>query len=261
MEHSPDNAGFPGQKAGVSSSSDNGMPSTHPVGRSGDTLIGNPWEPATAPGRQDLGEPSAGTPDSGGNGRRRGRIGELGPAWISAIAAVIVALTGAGFFAGRVSAPASSANQPNKISATTVPTAAPVSAGATASPSGAAATAGNGTLLGSYGFQLTNGYNAPLGPTAPTQSQIAAGGAYDVGYNGDLYAGSNEKMISLPAGTTPTYSACTTGTVFEDNASPAQGTSFCIIETSGRVAGVTVTSMGSSQSYATLQVTVWKYVP
>jgi hypothetical protein len=68
-------------------------------------------------------------------------------------------------------------------------------------------------------------------------------------------------MISLPAGTTPTYSACTTGTVFEDNASPAQGTSFCIIETSGRVAGVTVTSMGSSLSYAGLQVTVWKYVP
>lgn len=230
--------------------------------RDTDTKIGDPWGSA-APGGQDLGGPWAGTPGSGGNGRRRGRIGELGPAWISAIAAVIVALTGAGFFAGRVSAPASLANQPTKISATTVPTAAPVSAGtsASASPSGVAATVGNGTLLGSYSFQLTNAYNAPLGPTAPTQSQIAAGGAYDVGYSGDLSAGNNEKMISLPAGTTPTYSACTTGTVFEDSASPAQGTSFCIIETSGRVAGVTVTAMGSSLSYAVLQVTVWKYVP
>ena len=159
--------------------------------RDTDTKIGDPWEPAIAPGGQD----------NGGNGRRRGRIGELGPAWISAIAAVIVALTGAGFFAGRVSAPASSGTQADRVSTTTVPTAAPVSAGtsASASPSGAAATTGNGTLLGSYSFQLTNGYNAPLGPTAPTQSQIAAGGAYDVGYNGDLYAGDNEKMISLPA--------------------------------------------------------------
>lgn len=36
--------------------------------------------------------------------RGRARIGELGPAWITAIAALIVALTGAGFFAGRVTA-------------------------------------------------------------------------------------------------------------------------------------------------------------
>jgi hypothetical protein len=32
------------------------------------------------------------------------RIGELGPAWITAIATLILALTGAGFFAGRVTA-------------------------------------------------------------------------------------------------------------------------------------------------------------
>lgn len=32
------------------------------------------------------------------------RFGELGPAWITAIAALIVALTGAGFFVGHVTA-------------------------------------------------------------------------------------------------------------------------------------------------------------
>ena len=56
------------------------------------------------------------------------------------------------------------------------------------------------------------------------------------------------KMISLPNGSTPTYAACTTDTVFEDSASPTQGTAFCITETSGWVAGVTVTSMGIHRS-------------
>lgn len=35
-------------------------------------------------------------------GSKRSRIGELGPAWISAIAALLTAMTAAGFFAGRV---------------------------------------------------------------------------------------------------------------------------------------------------------------
>ena len=41
---------------------------------------------------------------------------------------------------------------------------------------------------------------------------------------------------------------------------PARGTSFCIIETSGQVAGVTVASVSSSSSYVSFKVTVWKYV-
>ncbi len=221
--------------------------------------------PAYALAGQDLGGTRTGTAGSAGSrGRRLGRIGELGPAWISAIAAVIVALTGAGFFAGRVSAPASPAAQPTKIITKTVPAAPPVSpaaSAASASPSGAGATAGNGTLLGSYSFQLTNGYSAPLGPTAPTQAQIASGGTYDISYNGGIYPGTNEKMVSLPNGSTPTYSACTTGTVFEDSASLTQGTAFCIIETSGRVAGVSIASIGSSSLYVVLKATVWKYVP
>jgi len=67
-------------------------------------------------------------------------------------------------------------------------------------------------------------------------------------------------MVSLPNGSTPTYSACTTGTVFEDSAPLTQGTAFCIIETSGRVAGVTITSIGNSSAYVGLNVTLWKYV-
>ncbi|MBV8934018.1 MAG: hypothetical protein JOZ47_22770 [Kutzneria sp.] len=43
-----------------------------------------------------------------GQQRKKG-LGELGPTWITAISGLIVALTGAGFFVGRVSAPNASA--------------------------------------------------------------------------------------------------------------------------------------------------------
>jgi hypothetical protein len=190
-----------------------------------------------------------------------GRLAELGPAWIASLATLIVALTGAGFFAGRVTS--SPAVQPAKIVTKTVtdtPTTGQGSATPQTSLAGTAATADDGAQLGSYSFQLTNGYSAPLGPKAPTQSQIAAGGAYDISYNGAVSAGSNEKIVSLPSGVTPTYSACTTGTVFEPFASVTQGITFCIIETTGLVAGVTLTSVSTTPTYVEFNVTIWRYV-
>jgi hypothetical protein len=195
---------------------------------------------------------------------RRGRLAELGPAWITAIASLIVALTGAGFFVGRASV---TSNPP--VSPTATPKTAPVaSSGGSgtsappASPSDTASQTTAGVQLGTYSFGLTNGYDAPLGPTAPKQSQIMpanVGGSYDIGFNSSVYAGSNEKMIGLPQGSTPTYSACSTGTVFETAASPlAQGTSFCIEETSGDIAGVTITSVGGSPLYTAFKVILWR---
>lgn len=193
----------------------------------------------------------------------KGRLAELGPAWIGAIATLIIALTGAGFFAGRVSAPAKAAATPT-LTVTKTVTASPVAtAGGSANPtptSGPAAASDNGTLLGSYSFQLTNGSSAPLGPTAPTQSQITAGGNYDLSLNGEIYVGANEKIVSLPNGSTPTYSACTTSTLFEGSPSVVQGTAFCILETAGRVAGVTIAAIGNDASYATFSVSVWTHV-
>jgi hypothetical protein len=52
--------------------------------------------------------------------RRLGRIGELGPTWITAIAALIVALSGAGFFVGHVTA--SSAEGGSTPTPSTTPT-------------------------------------------------------------------------------------------------------------------------------------------
>ena len=122
-------------------------------------------------------------------------------------------------------------------------------------------TAANGTQLGAYAFDLTNGYSAPLGATAPTQSEMASGGSCDVQYDGYVYSCNQEKMISLPDGSTPSYSACTTGTIFVGEVAATQGNVFCIIEPNGSVAGITVASAGTSPSYyVSLVVTVWKYV-
>jgi hypothetical protein len=115
--------------------------------------------------------------------------------------------------------------------------------------------------MGTYSFNLTNGYSAPLGSTAPTQAEMAANGSCDVSYNGEIYSCNQEKIISLPSGSTPTYSACTSGTIFATNISPTQGNVFCIVESSGKMAAVTVAAAGSSPNYyVSLKVTVWKYV-
>jgi hypothetical protein len=171
--------------------------------------------------------------------------------------AAALAPKGAGSTAASQAAPAT----PTSLSPAASPVTSPaISPSATASPV-PASTVGNGTLEGTYSVQLTEPYSAPLGASAPTQAQIAAGAACDVYYNGQLTSCNSEKIVSLPNGSTPSYSACTASTLFVDSASANQGTAFCIIETSGRVAGISVAAAGNTPSYyVTLKVSVWQYV-
>jgi hypothetical protein len=203
----------------------------------------------------------------------RGRRAGVGRAGITSLA-ILGTLTGAGLVAGCGSHHAAGPSSTPTVVVTKTVAAAPASAAASAPasaaggsatpvPSGPGATTGDGAPLGTYSFQLTNGYGAPLGPAAPTQPQMVAvnsGGAFDIMYNGDIGAGSDEKMVNLPNGATPTYSACTTGTAFIEGATPDKGTAFCIIETNGQMAGVVVSGLASSPATASFKVTVWKYV-
>lgn len=66
-------------------------------------------------------------------------IGELGPVWITAISGFIVALTGAGFFVGRTSAPESKSATATQTVTVTVPAGVPAQTG---SPSTGAAQSG-----------------------------------------------------------------------------------------------------------------------
>jgi hypothetical protein len=196
--------------------------------------------------------------------------------WLAWFAALAVALTVAGCSTSASSSQSAGDVAPKapttSTAATTAPppgagspTAAPQTSSPAGSPSAAPVpTVSNGTQLGTYTFDLTNGYAAPLSDTAPGQTQMVqvnSAGTCDVVYNGGLGTCNQEKIISQPNGSVPTYASCTGGTIFLDGVSAVQGTSFCIIETNGRVAGVTVASVGTSSAYVSLKVTVWAYVP
>jgi hypothetical protein len=198
------------------------------------------------------------------------RFLELGPAWISAIGSLILALGTAGFFAGRASAGPKPSPAPltHVITKTvTVPaTVAASSPGATPSGTGAASTASNGTEVASYTFTMVAGYTAPLGTTKPTlamMAQYGSGSSYDTEFSGEfdaLFPASGEQMLKLPSGSTPAYAACTASTLVIQNEPANPGGAFCIDETSGLMAGITVVTTGASPTSVTLKVTLWKNV-
>ena len=164
--------------------------------------------------------------------------------------------------------------------ATAPPTATDTAAGAvptgTGVPTGTAAagapgatpvsTAAPGTQLGSYSFRMPGSYYAPLGTSAPTQQMmILSQSSEDVIWNDQLggaplNVGNGDKMFGLANGATPTYQSCTTDMLIEGSASDTPGTAFCVLETTGRWAGVTVTSADTtSQTWSmVLHVTLWQ---
>lgn len=195
------------------------------------------------------------------------RFAELGPAWIASIGTLIVALTGAGFFAGRATA-TSSTLQPKVITKTvTVTPSAPTSSpGGT--PAASPAASSDGVLLGSYTITLPRDGSAPLGPTAPTSAQILAGSGDDIVWEYEdggapLGTGAGDQIVSLPNGSTPTYQACKNNTLATNSESSNPGTTFCIIETAGRMAGVSVKSVdiGINPVNIVLSVLVWSNSP
>jgi hypothetical protein len=198
------------------------------------------------------------------------RFLELGPAWITAVCSVIVALAAAGFFAGRLTAsPKTSPTSPPVVITKTVTAPATVAAsspGAVPTDTGAVTATSNGTEVASYTFTMTANYTAPLGTTKPTLAQMAeygSGSSYDIEFSSEfdaLYAATGDQMRELPSGSTPTYAACTASTLVPDNEPANPGVAFCISETSGLMAGVTVVTTGISPTSVTLKVTLWKNV-
>jgi hypothetical protein len=193
------------------------------------------------------------------------RFAELGPAWIASIGTLIVALTGAGFFAGRATGAASS--PPKVITKTvTVTASAPVPSGG--SPTASPAASSDGGLLGSYTITLPRDGSATLGPTAPTAAQILASSEGDIVWEYEdggapLGTGSGDQMVGLANEATPTYQACKNSTLATNTESSNPGTAFCIIETVGRMVGVTVKSVdiGVNPVNIVLSVLVWSNSP
>ncbi|WP_169739766.1 hypothetical protein [Actinospica robiniae] len=180
--------------------------------------------------------------------------------WITSIATLITALTGTGlFFIGRATAPRVATTPTTQVTVT------PADAPSTASSS---ATKANGTLLGTYTFQIPPYATVPLGTTQPTQAQFVQGSGLGdlyldtsglVGPGTDFKPANGNKMVVLPSGTPATYQSCSTDTGFVQNVDNTVGAVFCLIETTGRIPGVTVMSIESSQPYASvLHVSLWQ---
>lgn len=189
-------------------------------------------------------------------------IAELGPAWISAIGGLIVALTGAGFFVGHATAkPAVLPQQTVTVVKTVTISPSPAdSLQASATSSTNTGVGAAGTQLGSYSVNLGFGHSIPLGAAKPVQADFSTSGLGDLGTAAPadhlVFVPINgNKMLSLPGGTTPTFQACANDTVFAGQADSAPGTSFCLIET-GKIAGVIIAS--AQPSYVVLNVTVWQ---
>lgn len=201
-------------------------------------------------------------------------IGELGPKWITAITGLIVALTGAGFLVGHVTASPATAAQPTVTAQSTVtvtktsqqtPAAstssstAPIAMTSADGSSGSSAPASaNGKQLGSYNIRMSVNYFVPLDTTQPAQTQFNTSSIGDISSGAGYISPVNgNKLVALPGGTKPTYQACSTSTTFATNVVMIGGASACIIETSGKLAGVYVDSVQGS--YGVLDVTVWQY--
>lgn len=194
------------------------------------------------------------------------RIGELGPAWITAIAGLCAVFVGGGYVAGHASGSGAQDPTPQPTVTVTATVTATVTSPVTGSPNTphASQIAGsNGAELGSYTVDLPSGYSIPLGASKPTQSQFDSSGQNgdlsDLNDGADTYQelGSDE-MVKLQSGSTLTYQACTSSTAFTNSISGGTlGVAFCVLE-NGKIAGIKVVSQSSTTSDYTLQVTVWR---
>jgi hypothetical protein len=196
------------------------------------------------------------------------RIGELGPAWITAIAGLCAVFVGGGYVAGHASGSEANATAPQPTVTVTDTATVTVTSPITPSPQSSRASqiaTSNGSMLGSYTVDLPSGYSIPLGVSKPTQSQFDSseqnGDLNDLNYEGttDYYQElGSDKMVQLQDGTTPTYQTCINSTAFTNGISGGRlGVAFCILE-NGKIAGVEVISQSSTTSDYILQVTVWR---
>jgi hypothetical protein len=187
-----------------------------------------------------------------GEGGQRPGFWQLGPLWISALAAAVTALAGVGFFAGRATAPSGTAAGPAPTTHTATSASSPPAA-----PTAIAAAAGK--LLTHYSVDISDTYYLDL-TDKPARPQKDDGSDPDLYFvTGEIISGNRIQMASLD-GAAPTYAACMADTRFVSLLlSVEQGDTFCLVG-HGLVAGVTAkkVDVGSVATIATLDIAVWR---
>ncbi|SDC86042.1 hypothetical protein [Actinokineospora iranica] len=192
-----------------------------------------------------------------GNPQRKG-FSELGPVWISAIAALLVAMTGAGFFVGKAS---ETQAKPTTVTVTASAAPAPPSAsGAAAATTPPTTTTSakttepgvrfSGELVwGKFSLDFTE-------PRPLNNAQIS-------GLSGNnLYSDGGGSVVEWKTDSTPTKDEC--ARVAKANGSNqanglVKGSRVCGLTPEGRVFRIDVEAVGSGGIVS--QVTVWENTP
>ena len=186
----------------------------------------------------------------------RPSIREIGPAWITAIATLIIALTGTGFFIGQKSAQTGSA--PSGQNAAAASGQRPKKASATPSSD----TATSGVLLTRTSVTLSSNYGITFGsgPLSPQQAEGDLGFSLTALNELDFSNG----RFSVFEGSAPTYRACATDQLYisgGETESYSTGSVFCFVG-HGVVAAATISDVNTDDSspinYVKLDVIVWK---
>jgi hypothetical protein len=207
-------------------------------------------------------EPSKGQEPSKPHGPR---FREIGPAWITAIAALIAALAGAGFFAGRVTASNNSGSSP--IPQSTSRLAGPISSAAPAispspvisSPETDQSSSGENALLDSYNVTIPANKGIKFGSTpGQPESCTPIDSTDDLCYDG-YEVGSDENVAVLDA-VSASYEGCETDTNYQIAVSSLTiGTILCFTGSSpsNLVASATIMAFGQNDALM-LKVNVYK---
>jgi hypothetical protein len=192
-----------------------------------------------------------------------GGFAHLGPAWLSAIAALISALAAVGFFAGRATAPesGSASGAATSPTQTTASTASTPSTASTASTDAPAVEPTPGQRLTHYTVDLPPDYGMDISDHRATPVSIGIGCPdITVATMGRIdFCESSVRAARLNA-SAPTYQGCLADTRFSDIIwEPNRGDIFCVTG-HGYIAGVKVTAdvVSLKGSYYTFNVTVWK---
>jgi hypothetical protein len=177
--------------------------------------------------------------------------GELGPTWITAIAALLTAMTGAGFFIGRSSAPdAKAGSEPTSSAAATVTAAgnAPATAASSsASPAPVPIVFWTGHL--EFGY-----FNLDVKPPIRTGDTFIVGGGSVM----ESYGDAAELSVWTSNGT-PDKNACATA-VSKDSSTYinglVEGNHICGRTAEGRIFRIDITAAGDDDISG--DVTVWE---
>ena len=172
--------------------------------------------------------------------QRRGwaRLGELGPAWITAGAGVIVALAAAGFFAGRATTPTPAPTQTVTVQA------------------GQALAAGHNSSIywtGQVGLSGLSDLGLDFDTRPPSSDQTT------IIYQGNtLQATANAQLSQWTQSSTPSASDCKLWVTTHPNTtilSPASGMQICIKTDQGRYGLLHIDSTANNQLQVT--ATIW----